>query len=125
MSKEFDTDLTDEIVCPECGHEESDSWEYGDLESSGRVTCGRCSREFWATRNVSITYSTETVEWKLDGKKKIDRCSLCSHFEKKLIDCDGFKYPENHCKKSNKSILVNADDNIEYFCDLDDTEVDE
>lgn len=124
MGKDFDTDCTDEIVCPYCGHVESDSWEHIELESSGRVICGDCGKEFWATRNVTILYSSEKVEWKLDGEKKIDRCSLCPCFEKVLEDHGVFKDHVKRCKKSNKSITVNAEENIEFWCELDDTEAD-
>lgn len=121
----FETDYTDEITCPYCGYEEGDSWEYGDLESTGRVSCGSCGKEFWATRNVAITYSTEKVDWKLDGEKKIDRCANCSCFEKILIDFDGFKDFKKRCMKSDRSILVDENDNIERFCELESVEADD
>lgn len=50
-----DTDYTDEIVCPHCGYECSDSWEMEE----GRHECGDCCRPFMVTRNVSVHYSTE------------------------------------------------------------------
>ena len=54
-----DHDYTDEIVCPYCGHEHGDSWEYGD---SGRMTCGECNREFDMERNVSVSYVTSRID---------------------------------------------------------------
>ena len=48
------TQHTDEIVCPHCGHEHSDSWEM----SAGEEVCERCERVFRISRDVEITYST-------------------------------------------------------------------
>lgn len=49
----------DEITCPWCGYEYSDSWEVGqDQEDIGLLECEKCGKEFYATRNVSVTYST-------------------------------------------------------------------
>jgi hypothetical protein len=53
---DYDTDNTDEIVCPYCGHEGSDSWEYS--RDSGEIECGRCCQEFNYNRDVSVSYST-------------------------------------------------------------------
>lgn len=50
-----DTDYTDEVVCPHCGYEHSDSWEM----SEGHHECGDCCRPFEITQNVEVTYSTE------------------------------------------------------------------
>ncbi len=53
---EFDknTDYTDEIVCPHCGYEHSDSFEM----SEGEQECRDCGRPFEVTRDVQVTYST-------------------------------------------------------------------
>ena len=53
-------EYTDEIVCPYCGYEFGYSYEYDDgyLEDCGLVECGECDKEFYAIRNISITYST-------------------------------------------------------------------
>lgn len=53
---DHDTDGTDEAVCPYCGHEIMDSWEYS--RDDGEIECGQCCQEFNYTRNVSVTYST-------------------------------------------------------------------
>lgn len=49
-----DVDYTDEIVCPHCGYEHSDSWEMRE----GEHECSDCCRPFDVTRNVEVTYST-------------------------------------------------------------------
>lgn len=52
---EGETDYTDEVICPHCGYEYSDSWEMNE----GRHECSDCERPFEVTRNVVVTYSTE------------------------------------------------------------------
>lgn len=53
---------TDDIVCPYCGHEERDSWEWQPElhgpEGDGDTECGECGREFGVSRHVSVSYST-------------------------------------------------------------------
>jgi len=53
---EFDgaTDYTDEVTCPHCGYQCSDSWEM----SEGVHECGDCGREFEMERDVTVSYST-------------------------------------------------------------------
>ena len=53
-------EYTDEIVCPYCGYEFNDSYEYGDDDTVdiGLVECQECEKEFYTTRNFIITYST-------------------------------------------------------------------
>ena len=54
-----DTSYTDEITCPWCGNEQSDSWEASD---SGEHTCDNCERDYTHERNVQVDYSTEKCE---------------------------------------------------------------
>lgn len=51
---------TDEITCPYCGHEESDSWEHGDEDDS--FECGNCGRIFSYVRHTKVTYCTHRLE---------------------------------------------------------------
>ena len=51
-----DTTLTDEIVCPWCGYEQSDSWEYPD--SDDKCMCGDCERTFEMYREIEVSYTT-------------------------------------------------------------------
>lgn len=39
MSK-IDCSYTDEVVCPHCGYEYSDSWEFSDYEEEECCECG-------------------------------------------------------------------------------------
>ena len=50
---------TDEITCPWCGHEESDSGENDD--SDDEYECGECGGIFSYERDVTVTYSSERV----------------------------------------------------------------
>ena len=52
-----DTDCTNEIVCPWCGYEHSDSWEMGD----GETECHDCGRKFETEKDVTVTYSTSRI----------------------------------------------------------------
>lgn len=61
MSEEIDCRYTDEIVCPYCGYEFSDSWEYADY-SRVEVECGdhlNCGKEFIVYPDVTVTYCSE------------------------------------------------------------------
>jgi hypothetical protein len=47
-------EYTREAVCPNCKHELSDSWEFGDIDE---YQCD-CGCVFGIVRNVEVTYST-------------------------------------------------------------------
>lgn len=55
MDKEKDINYkyTCEIVCPYCGHEHSNSWEFSD---SGVTGCNKCEKKFFYQRDVDVTY---------------------------------------------------------------------
>lgn len=61
MSDDFDCAYTTEIVCPHCGHEFSDSWEYGQREDIGEIQCDSCGYAFFARRIIDVSYCTETL----------------------------------------------------------------
>lgn len=58
----IDCNRTDEIVCPHCGHEFSDSSEYGRGEDVGELECGECGKAFYARRNITVDYTSTTLE---------------------------------------------------------------
>ena len=66
-----------QIKCPYCDWEDSDSWEFD--EDEGTATCGSCEKEFNVTREVEVTYSTSRIECE-EGKHNYQ---LESHFESK------------------------------------------
>jgi transcription elongation factor Elf1 len=56
---EYDTDSTDEVTCPHCGHEHSDSFEYGHPASdTGTADCDECGKSFKWQCEYTITYTT-------------------------------------------------------------------
>ena len=58
---DIDNKHTSEIVCPYCGSEESDSWERDD---DGVIDCDQCGKQFYYTRIIDVTYSTEKIKAK-------------------------------------------------------------
>lgn len=48
------------IICPYCGWEDEDSWEFDSDEEV--VTCRGCEKEFNVTREIEVTYSTSRIE---------------------------------------------------------------
>jgi hypothetical protein len=57
MPGEIDHTNTKEIVCPYCGQEVSDSWEYPEY---GEHECD-CGQTFNYSRRVSVTYFSEKI----------------------------------------------------------------
>ena len=60
MKKEIDCSYTDEIVCPHCGYEFSDSYEIfrdGDEWVEG-LSCEECEKEFNVGADYSVTYNS-------------------------------------------------------------------
>lgn len=49
----------DEITCPYCGDEHSDSWEMADDDS--HYECGTCGGIFSYQRDVEVTYNSSPV----------------------------------------------------------------
>jgi transcription elongation factor Elf1 len=61
--EKIDHKYTRNIVCPYCGYEDRDSWEVcPEEEDLGIVECGRCEKEFYASRIVTVEYSTYKIE---------------------------------------------------------------
>jgi hypothetical protein len=52
-------DGTDNIICPCCGHNESESWER--QEDQGEDQCEQCGARFSYRRDVSVTYTTVAI----------------------------------------------------------------
>jgi hypothetical protein len=62
MTKEIDCSYTDELVCPYCGYEDSDSWEYFSRSGdSTNAECGECGKTFRASQNVTVDYSSKKL----------------------------------------------------------------
>lgn len=71
MSK-IKNSYTSEPVCPYCGHEVRDAWEFSlsDGEST-EYECGSCDQTFDITRHITVDYSTHKKECE-KHKLKID-----------------------------------------------------
>lgn len=64
IEDEIDHEYTNEITCPYCGEEFGDSWEVRDGEEElGLQECSYCEKEFYAYRQIEITYSTEKAKY--------------------------------------------------------------
>ena len=62
---DIEHDYTDEIVCPYCGAIHGDSWEYfRDGNDDAEIKCQSCGKDFAATMDISVSYSTERKEEK-------------------------------------------------------------
>ena len=63
---DFELMYNSEIVCPYCGEEETDSWEWFiDNDNDGareEVECGRCGKKFNVQMNYDITYHSYPVK---------------------------------------------------------------
>jgi len=55
----IDHEYTDEIVCPYCGCEVSDSWEYGCDDDV--IDCSECGKKFRYYRDTHVTYNTRKI----------------------------------------------------------------
>lgn len=94
--KDIDHECTDEIVCPYCWHESSDSYEYFPRGSdSNFIECCECGKHFRGDAYYSVIYSTRKVpclnnegehkwsEWFDTGvaEKKRRYCRFCDKVE--------------------------------------------
>ena len=63
---ERETSYTPWPVCPHCGHENRDAWEWslsdGYGEGDGQHDCDACDAPMFVSRQYSITYCTRPVE---------------------------------------------------------------
>jgi len=60
--KEIDHEDTSEVVCPYCGHKQSDTWELtGGDDEEDTVNCGKCEKEFGYRTEITIDFTS----WKL------------------------------------------------------------
>lgn len=54
--REFDTDYTDKPVCPHCGEEFEDGWEWAATETD--TECDACEKPFHVRPDYSVSYTT-------------------------------------------------------------------
>lgn len=58
-NKEIDCEHTDEIVCPYCGEEQSDSWEIaGENGDVQETECYECEKVFKFKTHIEVTFTS-------------------------------------------------------------------
>lgn len=57
--EEIDTEYTNNIICPYCGNEDTESYEYHN--NDGETNCNYCGEEFYYRRDIEITYCTRKI----------------------------------------------------------------
>jgi len=75
-----DHKMTNEIICPYCGYEHGDSWEWADgREQEDEFECHQCQKTFSCERSISVTYSTTPITegkihacWRCKGPLSVD-----------------------------------------------------
>lgn len=60
MLKKDEISFSENITCPHCGSEDSDSWEADDNDDEHE--CEDCHSVFSYERNVDVTYSSKIIE---------------------------------------------------------------
>ena len=60
MPKKDAIHLSNNITCPHCGSEDSDSWEASDSDDESH--CETCGSVFSYARNMEVTYSSSIIE---------------------------------------------------------------
>lgn len=60
MPKKDTINHSQNITCPHCGDEDTDSWEAGDSDDA--LECDNCKSVFSYQRDVEVTYSSEIIE---------------------------------------------------------------
>jgi len=63
VTNELNHFLTEEIVCPYCGYQHTESYEFfDDMEGDEDIECGDCGEEFRGSRIVTIQYTSRKKE---------------------------------------------------------------
>lgn len=55
----MNTKFQPNIICPYCGHEETDSWEWNKDHT---YECGECGKKSDLTVDYTIEYSTSKID---------------------------------------------------------------
>ena len=76
----------DEITCPYCGCEQSDSWEASD---KGNEKCSECGKEFCYERETECHYNSYCKEgmhnYQHNPAPKIPDCYTCEHCDSSVF----------------------------------------
>lgn len=114
---EIDSEYTDEIVCPYCGYEFSDSFECNISEDEENIIeCEECGKEFYAIKNISISYSS--------FKPERGTCTNCKEEDVILESYHGsLGHFENVCKKCKRKLEKELLEEYYKTLDLKDKEI--
>ena len=87
--EEYECSYQDDLVCPYCGHIETDSWETPDNATEG--SCNSCGKDYKIEQEFSRTFSTyKTCQedeactfgpWQKYGTDSYRECKLCNKRE--------------------------------------------
>lgn len=88
VQSKFDCEYTNELVCPYCGEEQSDSWEIlSNSDECGDTDCQYCNKNFDYSFSRSVSYSTTCKDgehdYVVDNKHIEDamRCERCGNLK--------------------------------------------
>lgn len=73
---EIEHEYTDDIVCPWCGYEYGDCWEWTDHDDE--IKCDECGKEFCYNKDVTVTYSTSKKQCE-DKNHKYENDNNCEY----------------------------------------------
>lgn len=88
----YDCEYQDRVVCPFCGHENEDSWEYlKDDEECVDAHCPSCGKEFDVTVSQTINYTSYCKEhdYADDASEAFpdkEVCKRCGHMNFKRFN---------------------------------------
>ena len=80
----MDTEYTEAPVCPHCGHNHRDAWEWdfgAGYEGDTEVECDMCDEPFQVFRDARITYTTKPLkeDFKTCSTWARTKCVLCKN----------------------------------------------
>lgn len=64
LDGDHDTSYEDDIKCPYCGYEHSDSWDFDVTDKEEEIECHQCEKDFVVSAEYSVTYTSSKKEKK-------------------------------------------------------------
>jgi transposase len=50
------------VICPYCGYEHGDGWEWATTEQTRKMVCEGCDKEFHYWTEFQVTYHTTPID---------------------------------------------------------------
>ena len=87
MTEEIDHEFTDGMVCPYCGHEQSDIFDITGAytEDETRTYCDGCEKEFASYCSISYSFTTHKVDAEAEKREREER--RADEEERRLARC--------------------------------------